>query len=171
MPKIQIHHPESIDRAKYEDYLKFKPGEDIDPPLDDGKCDCCGKHILELKPFGGPGDPLERDYTGALLVKAYVPVAPYIEEVDKALQEAKRCYKSDGFENEYDWLIDKYGEEKTEAFYYADFYHHFSFYCWECRDCQVLNMDEYSEILKRKLEGLGYQKPYYLPRGWPEEEY
>lgn len=170
MPKIQIHHPESIDKAKYEDFLKFEPGEDIYPPLRDGRCDCCGKHVRELKPFGGPGDPLDRDYTGALLVKAYAPEGPYIEEVEKAAREADRCYKSDGFISALDWMIDKFGKEKAEEFEYADFYHHFVFSCWECRDCVVLNMDAFSEILKRKLERLGYQKPYYLPRVWPEEE-
>jgi len=171
MSKKQIQTLRKLDRLKYEDYLKFKAGERIYPPLDDGKCDCCGKHIRELKPFGGPGDPLEDDYTGALLVKSCAPCGPYIDEVEKAFQEAERYYKSDGFENNWDWLIDKYGEEKFKAFDYAHFYHHHPTSCWECRDCVILNMDEYSEILKRKLEKKGYQKPYYLPKGWPEEEY
>jgi hypothetical protein len=43
------------------------------PPIRDRNqnwwCDCCLKHISELKPFGGPGDPLSEDYTGAYLVK------------------------------------------------------------------------------------------------------
>ncbi len=171
MSKEQIQTLRELDRVKFEDYLRFKAGERIYPPLDDGKCDCCEKHIRELNPFGGPGDPLDKDYTGALLVKTYAPCAPLIEEVEVAAREADRCYKSDGFISALDWMIDKFGKLKAEAFEYADFYHHFGFSCWECRDCIVLNMDEYSKILKRKLERKGYQKPYYLPKGWPEEEY
>lgn len=95
---------------------------------------------------------------------------PYIEEVEKAAQEANRCFKSDGFISPLDWMIEKYGREKAEAYDYAHFYHHINYTCWQCRDCVALNMDEYSDILKRKLEHLGYQKPYYLPEGWPDLE-
>ena len=43
----------------------------INPPPDDNCCECCGRHISELKPFGGPGDPLVGDFSGALLVKHF----------------------------------------------------------------------------------------------------
>jgi hypothetical protein len=153
MSKKQNQNLKELDRIYWEDYLKIEAGEKIYPPLDDGKCDSCERYIRELKPFGGHGDPLDTDYTGALLVKTTAPLAPYIEEVEK------------------DWMIDKFGKEKAEAFDYAHFYHHDGVHSWECRDCVVLNMDEYSEILKRKLERLGYQKPYYLPKGWSAEEH
>ncbi len=145
MSKKQTHYFESIDRVKYEDSLKFKPGERIYPPLRDGRCDCCGKHISELKPFGGPGDPLEGDFTESLLVKTYRPLGPYVEEAEKALREAERYYKSDGFDNEFEWMIDKYGGKKGEELSAADFYHHKVLSFWECRDCVVLDMDEYFE--------------------------
>ena len=161
----------SFDSISSEDDLKLRPRININPPPSDGRCDCCGRHMGELKPFGGHGDPLDTDYTGALLVKTTAPLAPYIEEVEKAVLEAERCFKSDGFASELDWMIDKFGKEKAEAFDYAHFYHHDGVHSWECRDCVVLNMDEYSEILKRKLERLGYQKPYYLPKGWSAEEH
>jgi hypothetical protein len=35
-----------------------KPIIIINPPPGNGKCECCGRHISELKPFGGPGDDL-----------------------------------------------------------------------------------------------------------------
>jgi len=41
----------------------------INPPPVDNRCECCGRNISELKPFGGPGDPLVGDFSGALLVK------------------------------------------------------------------------------------------------------
>jgi hypothetical protein len=34
-------------------------------------CDCCNRHISELKPFGGSGDPLRGDFSEELLVKRY----------------------------------------------------------------------------------------------------
>jgi len=43
----------------------------LNPPPDDNRCECCGRHIRELKPFGGPGDPLVGDFNGAFLVKHF----------------------------------------------------------------------------------------------------
>jgi len=130
--------------------------------LDDGKCDCCGKHILELKPFGGPGDhPSNDEYAGAMLVKNYRQLGPYVEEADRAVREAERFYKSDGFEDKHDWLIDKYGEERAEEFDLADYFYHDSLSFWECRDCRLLDLDEYWEEYEHKLERLGYPKDLY----------
>jgi hypothetical protein len=45
------------------------------PPYDwDRRCHCCGRHVSELVPYGGPDDPLIGDYTGALLVKQCRPM-------------------------------------------------------------------------------------------------
>jgi hypothetical protein len=43
----------------------------INPPPNDGKCEVCGRHMSQLDPFGGPGDPLVGDFSGELLVKRY----------------------------------------------------------------------------------------------------
>jgi hypothetical protein len=43
----------------------------INPPPRNKKCECCGRHIKDLKPFGGKGDPLVGDFKGALLVKTF----------------------------------------------------------------------------------------------------
>lgn len=48
----------------------------INPPPRDEKCECCRRHIKDLKPFGGRGDPLVGDFTGALLVKTFREGAP-----------------------------------------------------------------------------------------------
>ena len=49
----------------------MKAGILINPPPRDRRCECCRKHIDELKPFGGKGDPLAGDFRGALLVKTF----------------------------------------------------------------------------------------------------
>lgn len=43
----------------------------INPPPNDRCCECCGRHVDRLKPFGGPGDPLNGDFKGAYLVKTF----------------------------------------------------------------------------------------------------
>lgn len=52
------------------------PGSDrerirINPPPEDGRCNICRRHVSELKAFGGPGDPVLGDYSGAKLVKNF----------------------------------------------------------------------------------------------------
>ena len=41
----------------------------INPPPDDRRCAICRRHVDELASFGGPGDPLVGDFSGAKLVK------------------------------------------------------------------------------------------------------
>jgi hypothetical protein len=152
MSEKQINWIGTFDRVKNEDDLKLKPGTNINPPPPDGRCDCCGKHISELKPFGGPGDPPVGDFTGAFLVKGYRSLGFYDEKAEKAQEEAMRCYKADGFENSLDWLIDKYGRKKGEDIYYANEGYYQVGSSWECRDCKVLNDEEYFEKLKHWSE-------------------
>ncbi len=49
----------------------------INPPPVDGHCDICQRHVSELEAFGGPGDPLVGDFSGAKLVKNYRWDYPY----------------------------------------------------------------------------------------------
>ena len=170
MSKIQIHWVGTFDRVKKEDDLKLKLGENINPPHPDGKCDCCGRHIRELRPFGGHGDPLDDDFTGALLVKTYRPMGPYVEEAEKAVGEANKCYKSDGLVNDFAWMVDKYGEKKADELDAADWYHCSVLSHWECRDCVVMDMDKYFEKLEQKLDQLGFPNQIYWKRGWHEFE-
>jgi len=87
-----------------EEDLKTRPGININPPPKDGRCYCCGRHVSELKPFGGPGDPLVGDFTGAYLIKKF--------------RSFGGCASSS----------------------------------WECRDCAVLDEDEYHEKLRQRDE-------------------
>jgi hypothetical protein len=122
------------------------------PLSEDRRCDCCWRHISELKPFGGPGDPLVGDFTGALLVKGWRSAGTYNEEAENAMAEAARCYEADGFDDILDWMINKYGKEKAEAMYWALQAHGCVGSSWECRDCMVLDMDEYFEKLEQSNE-------------------
>jgi hypothetical protein len=51
---------------------------------------CCGKHISELKQFGGPGDPLVGDFRGAKLVKTFRQEFPNYAQVG-ASWECRDC--------------------------------------------------------------------------------
>lgn len=80
----------------------------INPPPTSGRCECCGKHVTELKPFGKAGDPLVGDFNGAFLVKFF------------------RCQFPD---SEYESIMCS----------------------WECRDCILLEDDEYFKIISERF--------------------
>lgn len=58
------------------DKEKSKVTLSINPPNPDGTCSVCEKHVSQLKPFGGKGDPLNGDFSGALLVKMFRDIFP-----------------------------------------------------------------------------------------------
>ena len=43
----------------------------INGPPDHGCCNICNRHISELEPFGGPGDPCVGDFSGMKLLKKF----------------------------------------------------------------------------------------------------
>ena len=124
----------------------------INPPPRDGKCDCCGKHISELKPYGKAGDPLVGDFDGVLLLKRFRRDFPYNEEAERVMNEANEIVMNGEDITDQDievWLINKYGKEKGKEF------HNYMLSCqvgpsWECRDCAVLDGDEYWKIKDRR---------------------
>jgi hypothetical protein len=125
--------------------LEPKPGFNINPPPADGRCDCCKRHISELEPFGGPGDPLVGDFNGACLVKTLRPTGPYDEEAVTAMDEAQEKSK-----DPLGWLVDKYGKEKGEKLGLIAMAWGQVGSSWECRDCIVLDYDEYFENLQER---------------------
>jgi hypothetical protein len=141
----------SLGSVDSEEDLKPRPGINLNPPPEDGRCHCCGRHMSELKPFGGPGDPLVGDFSGALLIKKFRPDGPYDAEAEKAFEEADSRYEKEGFENVEDYLKFKYGEEKGRGIYYAVGLHDQVGKSWECRDCAILYEDEYFEKLIKRL--------------------
>lgn len=107
-----------------------KPKIYINPPPQDKKCERCGKHISELKPFGKAGDPLNGDFNGALLLKTFRPMCEEtIEEYEKILAE---CTGDNTEELEL-----KYGKEKVEHTFLYDQVKNTVAASWECRDCIV----------------------------------
>ena len=98
----------------------------INPPPSDERCECCNKHISELKPFGGPGDPLVGDFTGVLLKKNFRGMVAHGTHKKFSGEEA---------------LDIKQMENTISA-------------SWECRDCYVLETKEYLEKQKEIYESL-----------------
>ena len=136
----------SLGAVSKEEDLNLRPthGLSINPPPADGRCQVCGRHMSELKPFGGPGDPLVGDFSGELLLRTYRPDGPYDEEAEKAWKEAEHATKrATRSADPLPWLITKYGKEKAEDISLSVQLHGSFGASWECRDCIILHEDEY----------------------------
>jgi hypothetical protein len=97
----------------------------INPPPKEGRCNLCGRHVSELKPFGGPGDPCVGDFSGALLVKRFRSEGPPLTAEEIAAHET------------YDEEWEEHGPANAANSFGPS---------WECRDCIVLNDTEYWEV-------------------------
>lgn len=128
-----------------EEDLKPRPGININPPPEDGRCMCCERHISELKPFGKAGDPCVGDFQGVYLGKSFRRPMVYDEEAAFATMEAERRYKSDGYEDPLDWLINKYGKNEGQRLYEVAAIGSTVGKSWECRECIGLDFYEYLE--------------------------
>jgi hypothetical protein len=109
----------------------------INPPPSDRRCEKCGKHVSELKPFGGPGDPLVGDFTGTLLLKNYRSMyeGQPIEEYEKILSEV--AYDIDNQTDNIKELEDKYGKELLDKVITYDQICNTISASWECRNCFI----------------------------------
>jgi hypothetical protein len=136
----------SLSFIENEDDLKGRPGMNINPPPEDGRCQCCGRHISELAPFGKAGDPLVGDFEGALLIKKFRAEGPYDEEAEKAFAEAEEHSDPEKF------LQAKYGEEKGSQIYWLVHLAHSTRSSWECRECVCLDQNEYIEKYNESLK-------------------
>ena len=106
------------------------------------QCECCGKYIKDLKPFGGPD--------GAYLLKMYRPSGPYDKEAEMAYKMAEKSYKSEGFKDPEEWLIGVYGPERGKELCLIAEAHACIGSSRECRDCAVLNEGEYFEKIRQR---------------------
>lgn len=122
----------------------------INSPPSDGKCDVCKRHISELKPFGGVGDPLVGKFNGVLLLKGFRRFAPYNEKAENAVAEAINRYADDGYKDPLEWMKSKFGKKEGEKLYYWSEAYHQNFASWECRECCSLDTNEYFEIISRR---------------------
>ncbi len=119
-------------KKKIIEALEDKPTISINPPPQNGNCDHCGRNVRDLKPFGKAGDPLVGDFDGQLLVKTFRTMAPRKEELEKEVNEIK------------DWdELFKTNKEKAERLSFYDQLVNTISASWECRDCIILNDEEY----------------------------
>jgi len=135
----------TIDSKKNGEKMKIA----INPPPQDGCCESCGRNVKDLKPFGKAGDPLVGDFNGALLVKTFRSMAMPLK--DKVWDEISKKYEKkgnyDGFEDE---LIKKVGKKRAGKLFFADQVANTVSASWECRDCIVLNDEEYFKPVEEK---------------------
>ena len=140
--------------------LKIEARFNINPPPEDGRCECCGRHISELTPFGKAGDPLVGDFDGELLVKKFRPSGPYDEQAEKAWDRVEKLMEKEGRagEDPLDMMIKIYGKHVGEKHYWS--YQLFDQIgkSWECRDCAVLDEDEYFEYLEEIYSNIENKK-------------
>ena len=130
-----------------EDDLKPMPRMIIDPPPEDGKCQCCRKHVSELKPYDNPEHP---EFVGIYLFRTFRRGLPYNEEAERALDEAEQNCKEG--QSPRQWLIEKYGEEKGNDLNIQGNGSSTVSASWECRDCIILDEKEYFEKLWKSTE-------------------
>jgi hypothetical protein len=158
---IQTDRVISLRSIDGEEDLKPKKGViRVNPPPADGKCNCCERHLNELKPFGKAGDPPEGNFDGALLVKTYRRAFP---EPNAEIQEIierffGNCETEADYESADSRLIREYGKKDAEDIRFLISTSHVGA-SWECRDCIVLDMDEYFEKLGYDLDEYRKWKP------------
>ena len=144
----------SYDSISCEQDLNLKPMISINPPPKDGRCDCCGKHIGELETFRKEGDPHVGIFDEALLIKTFRPMGPYDEEAENAMNKATEYFNSIDEKNKdpLEWMIKKFGDLKGRHLYCAYQAYHQIGSSWECRNCVVLDTNEYYKLLETNLQ-------------------
>jgi len=120
---------------------------EINPPPSNNCCECCGRHVREIKPFDR--DKANTSGVGALLVKNFRFMAP--SKVKGVVELTPDVLNENGDVDD-DKLIAKYGKVKVDQFYLAEQLAWSTTPSWECRDCFTLPDDEY---FKRKLGKTG----------------
>ncbi len=125
----------------------------INPPPSDRRCECCGRHIHDLKPFGGAGDPLVGDFKGQLLVKNFRAMAGRNAEAEKILKKVQDKMEKENemnYEHFEEYLVEEVGEEEAQQLMLYDQITNTVEASWECRDCIVLDGDDF---YKKRAEG------------------
>lgn len=140
---------------------KEKIAISINPPPQDGRCECCRRHVSELKVYGGPGDPLVGDFTGAKLIKTFKSLTYSIKEYDIILDEVEQASKNqnNNYESFEEMLIAKVGEkEAVNLMLYSQLVGTVGAE-WICRDCILLDDEEYYKKKEKSyLEMYGEDK-------------
>lgn len=124
------------------------------------RCDCCGRHLDELRPFT-EGDPVTDYFNGKLLARRDRPDAPPTEEVNKIMDEFfGSCITYEDHQKAKEKLIQKYGEEEAENLWTFAFFLDGLFKpSWECKDCIVLDTHQYFEKKMAQEPDSGHDSP------------
>ncbi|MCK4828511.1 hypothetical protein KA005_72945 [bacterium] len=136
-----------------EEDLKRRAGIEcsMNPPPEDRRCDCCGRRVSELKPFGKAGNWLLNELDGALLAKRVRVWAIPDEELDEIWAKYTwSCRTEDDYREAKQQMIQELGEEKADQ---VDAYAEASqstYASWECRDCFGLDSREYHEKIHER---------------------
>ena len=153
--------PECRDCISLDDYESDERLLDGSNPPE--RCDCCGRHRGELKPFT-EGDPVVSFFNGKPLARRYRPDAPPTEGVTKVMDEFfGKCITYEDQQKAKVKLIQKYGEEEAEnlwthAFFLAD-WDDLLKDSWECRDCIGLDTHQYLEKKMAQEPDSGVDSP------------
>ncbi len=144
---------ENFETTTKEKEIEGKTNINLNPSLEDRWCDCCGRHINELTPFGKAGDPLVGNFDGALLVKKWRRTFPYNEQAEKAFKHVEKIMEEEGHagEDPEGWMIKIYGKEKGQQYLNAVYAYGCIGSSRECRDCAILDEDEYFERLFKHI--------------------
>lgn len=111
----------------------------VNPPPDDHTCMICGRSSDVLVPFGGPGDPLVGDFSGAYLVKTFrwfLTLSP--EESARIGMVEAACQGRDpaDFESR---AVEMFGIEQATLLLGRASIADQVDRSWECRDCILLD--------------------------------
>lgn len=140
-----------------EEDLKLK-GFHIISWADNVRCDCCKRHISQLKPFGKAGDPLAGDFDGALalLVKTFRWDFPHDEQYEEFKKIMKEffggCRSTEDFDKAKGRLIEKFGQEEADGMMEYDSMMGGTHRSFECRDCIRLSGKRYHQITETLWE-------------------
>jgi hypothetical protein len=107
----------SLDSIDSEEDLKPSPGIRgiINRPPKNGRCDCCGRHLSELKPFCKAGDPVLDDLEGALLVKRFRECMAPDRKFDAIWGiYTWNCESEEDYRKAKERMIQELGEEEAE---------------------------------------------------------
>jgi hypothetical protein len=144
--KILLNECADFKRIYVEKDLRLRPGFNISPPPEDGRCMCCGKHLRELKPFGKGENQSCDDHSGALLVKHWIWGGFLPEEEDLRFMEEffQDCGPEEtpelSFMRAEERFIQKNGKKKAEIIIpRIKAISSQLTTTWLCKDCSVLD--------------------------------
>jgi hypothetical protein len=113
------------------------------PPAD-GRCNCCGKHISDLRPFSVFGNTSGMDIKEVLLVKNVRPQIASIEEIDRILEEVfEGCRSDEDYKKAEEMLVVVFGKEDAEDLLLYANASVLVTISWECRECIALDTEVY----------------------------